>query len=64
VGSTLGGFQALDNLLTRRKPILSAKRLVIVVQNVSARALIGLEPTLKRVALSGIADKAVVYEIS
>jgi hypothetical protein len=38
-----------------------------VVENAHARALLetnGLEPTLRRVALSGIADKVSVYELS
>jgi hypothetical protein len=38
-----------------------------VVENAHARALLetnGLTPTLRRVALSGIADKVSVYELS
>jgi hypothetical protein len=38
-----------------------------VVENAHARALLetnGLKPTPRRVALSGIADKVSVYEIS
>jgi hypothetical protein len=38
-----------------------------VVENAQARALletVGLKPMLSRVALSGIADKVSVYEIS
>jgi len=38
-----------------------------VVENAQARALLetnGLRPTLRHVALSGIADKVSVYEIS
>ncbi len=38
-----------------------------VIENAHARAMIetsGLKPTLRHVALSGIADKVSVYEIS
>jgi class 3 adenylate cyclase len=63
-------FGQTVNIASRVQGLAASRSIVVtesVVQNVNAQALLeanGLEPTLRRVALSGIADKVLVYEIS
>jgi class 3 adenylate cyclase len=58
------------NIASRVQGLAASRSIVVtesVVENAHARALLetnGLEPTLRRVVLSGIADKVSVYEIS
>ena len=63
-------FGQTVNIASRVQGLAASRSIVVtesVVENAHARALLetnGLKPTLKRVALSGIADKMSVYEIS
>jgi class 3 adenylate cyclase len=63
-------FGQTVNIASRVQGLAASRSIVVtesVVENARARALLetsGLKPTLKRVALSGIADKVSVYEIS
>src|SRR6266403_1857528 len=63
-------FGQTVNIASRVQGLAASRSIVVtesVVENAHARALLetnGLKPTLKRVALSGIADKVSVYEIS
>jgi class 3 adenylate cyclase len=63
-------FGQTVNIASRVQGLAASRSIVVtesVVQNANAQALLeanGLEPTLRRVALSGIADKVLVYEIS
>src|SRR4030088_1630594 len=63
-------FGQTINIASRVQGLAASRSIVVteqVVENAHARALLetnGLKPTLKRVALSGIADKVSVYEIS
>ena len=63
-------FGQTVNVASRVQGLAASRSIVVtesVVANAHARALLetnGLKPTLKRVALSGIADKMSVYEIS
>jgi len=63
-------FGQTVNVASRVQGIAASRSIVVtesVVENAHARALLesnGLKPTLRRVALSGIADKVSIYEIS
>jgi class 3 adenylate cyclase len=63
-------FGQTVNIASRVQGIAASRSIVVtesVVENAGARALLesnGLKPTLRRVALSGIADKVSIYEIS
>src|SRR6266576_3239914 len=63
-------FGQTVNIASRVQGLAASRSIVVtesVVENARARALLetsGLKPTLSRVALSGIADKVSVYEIS
>jgi class 3 adenylate cyclase len=63
-------FGQTVNVASRVQGLAASRSIVVtesVVENAHARALLetnGLKPTLKRVTLSGIADKVSVYEIS
>src|SRR5882762_5920369 len=63
-------FGQTVNIASRVQGLAASRSIMVtesVVENAHARALLetnGLKPTLKRVALSGIADKVSVYEIS
>src|SRR3982075_588906 len=63
-------FGQTVNVASRIQGLAASRSIVVtesVVENAHARALLetnGLKPTLRRVALSGIADKVSVYEIS
>jgi class 3 adenylate cyclase len=63
-------FGQTVNVASRVQSLAASRSIVVtesVVENAHARALLetnGLQPTLRRVALSGIADKVSVYEIS
>jgi class 3 adenylate cyclase len=63
-------FGQTVNVASRVQGLAASRAIMVtesVVENADARALLetnGLQPTLKRVALSGIADKVSVYEIS
>jgi class 3 adenylate cyclase len=63
-------FGQTVNVTSRVQGLAASRSIVVtesVVEDAHARALLetnGLKPTLKRVALSGIADKVSVYEIS
>src|SRR6201989_3619556 len=63
-------FGQTVNVASRVQGLAASRSIVVtesVVANAHARALLetnGLKPTLKRVALTGIADKVSVYEIS
>src|SRR5467141_213493 len=63
-------FGQTVNIASRVQGLAASRSIVVtesVVENAQARALLetnGLKPTLRRVALSGIADKVSVYEIS
>jgi class 3 adenylate cyclase len=63
-------FGQTVNIASRVQGLADSRSIVVtesVVENAGARALLetnGLKPTLSRVALSGIADKVSVYEIS
>src|SRR5437868_14437788 len=63
-------FGQTVNIASRVQGLAASRSIVVtesVVENAHARALLetnGLRPTLKRVALSGIADKVSVYELS
>src|ERR1700682_2517008 len=63
-------FGQTVNIASRVQGLAASRSIVVtesVVENALARALLetnGLKPTLRRVALSGIADKMSVYEIS
>src|SRR6202043_565739 len=63
-------FGQTVNVASRVQGLAASRSIVVtesVVENAHARALLetnGLKPTLRRVALSGIADKMSVYEIS
>jgi class 3 adenylate cyclase len=63
-------FGQTVNVASRVQGLAASRSIVVteqVVENVHARALLetnGLKPMLRRVALSGIADKMSVYEIS
>jgi class 3 adenylate cyclase len=63
-------FGQTVNIASRVQGLAASRSIVVteaVVENAHARALLetsGLKPTLSRVALSGIADKVSVYEIS
>src|SRR3954462_5833146 len=63
-------FGQTVNVASRVQGLAASRSIVVteqVVENAHARALLetnGLKPTLRRVALSGIADKVSVYEIS
>src|SRR3979490_2250062 len=62
-GQTVNVASRFQGLPARRSIVVTES----VVESADARALLesnGLKPTLKRVALSGIADKVSVYEIS
>jgi class 3 adenylate cyclase len=62
-GQTINIASRVQGLAASRSIMLTEQ----VVENAHARALLetsGLKPTLKHVALSGIADKVSVYEIS
>src|ERR1700687_3182260 len=62
-GQTVNVASRVQGLAASRSIMVTAS----VGENAHARALLetsGLKPTLRRVALSGIADKASVYEIS
>jgi class 3 adenylate cyclase len=58
------------NIASRVQGLAASRSIVVtqsVVENEQARTLLqskGLKPTPRRVALSGIADKMSVYEIS
>jgi class 3 adenylate cyclase len=63
-------FGQTVNIASRVQGLAASRSIVVtetVVENAHVRALLesnGLKPTLKRVALSGIADKVSIYEIS
>jgi class 3 adenylate cyclase len=63
-------FGQTVNIASRVQGLAASRSIVVtesVVENAHARALLetnGLKPTLRRVALSGIADKVSVYEIA
>jgi class 3 adenylate cyclase len=63
-------FGQTVNIASRVQGLAASRSIMVtesVVENAHARVLLetsGLKPTLKRVALSGIADKMSVYEIS
>jgi class 3 adenylate cyclase len=63
-------FGQTVNIASRVQGLAASRSIVVtesVVENADARALLesnGLKPTLRHVALSGIADKVSVYEIS
>jgi class 3 adenylate cyclase len=63
-------FGQTVNIASRVQGLAASRSIVVtesVVENAQARALLetkGLKPTPRRVALSGIADKVSVYEIS
>src|ERR1700722_16254403 len=63
-------FGQTVNIASRVQGLAASRSIVVtesVVENAHARTLLetnGLKPTLRRVALSGIADKVSVYEIS
>jgi class 3 adenylate cyclase len=63
-------FGQTVNIASRVQGLAASRSIVVtesVVENAHARALLetnGLQPTLRRVALSGIANKVSVYEIS
>jgi len=63
-------FGQTVNIASRIQGLAASRSIVVteqVVENAGARALLetnGLKPALKRVALTGIADKVSVYEIS
>jgi class 3 adenylate cyclase len=63
-------FGQTVNIASRVQGLAASRSIVVtesVVENAHARALLetnGLKPTLRHVALSGIADKVSVYEIS
>jgi class 3 adenylate cyclase len=63
-------FGQTVNIASRVQGLAASRSIVVtesVVENARARALLetnGLKPTLSRVALSGIADKVSIYEIS
>jgi class 3 adenylate cyclase len=63
-------FGQTVNIASRVQGLAASRSIVVtesVVENARAQALLetnGLKPTLRRVALSGIADKVSVYEIS
>jgi class 3 adenylate cyclase len=63
-------FGQTVNVASRVQGLAASRSIVVtepVVENAHARALLetnGLKPTLRRVALSGIADKVSIYEIS
>jgi class 3 adenylate cyclase len=63
-------FGQTVNIASRVQGLAASRSIVVtesVVENAHVRALLetnGLKPTLRRVALSGIADKVSVYEIS
>src|ERR1700716_268083 len=63
-------FGQTVNIASRVQGLAASRSIVVtesVVENAHARVLLetnGLKPTLRRVALSGIADKVSVYEIS
>lgn len=63
-------FGQTVNIASRVQGLAASRSIVAtqsVVENAHARALLetnGLKPTLRRVALSGIADKVSVYDIS
>src|SRR3954447_21990227 len=63
-------FGQTVNIASRVQGLAASRSIVVtesVVENAHARALLetnGLKPTLRRVALSGIADKVSVYELS
>jgi len=63
-------FGQTVNIASRVQGLAASRSIVAtesVVENAQARALLetnGLRPTLRHVALSGIADKVSVYEIS
>jgi class 3 adenylate cyclase len=63
-------FGQTVNIASRVQGLAASRSIVVtesVVENADARTLLetnGLKPTLKRVALTGIADKVSVYEIS
>jgi class 3 adenylate cyclase len=63
-------FGQTVNIASRVQGLAASRAIMVtesVVENANARTLLetsGLKPTLRRVALSGIADKVSVYEIS
>ena len=63
-------FGQTVNIASRIQGLVASRSIVVteqVVENAGARTLLetsGLKPALKRVALTGIADKVSVYEIS
>ena len=63
-------FGQTVNIASRVQGLAASRSIVVtesVLENAEARALLeanGLKPTLRHVALSGIADKVSVYEIS
>jgi class 3 adenylate cyclase len=63
-------FGQTVNIASRVQGLAASRSIVVtqsVVENADARALLetnGLKPTLRHVALSGIADKVSIYEIS
>jgi len=63
-------FGQTVNIASRVQGLAASRSIVVtesVVENAHARALLetkGLKPTLRRVALSGIADRVSVYELS
>ena len=63
-------FGQTVNIASRVQGLAASRSIVVtesVVENAHARALLetnGLKPTLRRVALGGIADKVSVYEVS
>jgi class 3 adenylate cyclase len=63
-------FGQTVNIASRVQGVAASRSIMVtesVLENAHARALLetnGLKPTLRRVALSGIADKVSVYEIS
>jgi len=63
-------FGQTVNIASRVQGLAASRSIVVtesVVENAHARALLetnGLKPTIRRVALSGIADKVSVYEIA
>ena len=63
-------FGQTVNIASRVQGLAASRSIVVteqVVENAHARALLetnGLKPALRRVALTGIADKVSVYEIS
>ena len=63
-------FGQTVNIASRVQGLAASRSIVVtesVVENAHARALLetkGLKPTLRRVALNGIADRVSVYELS